>query len=288
MKIAHISDLHLSAVDEVVAAVEKKIVAIHAAGVEHLIITGDLTQSGHETEFELFLKLLVRYDFNSFERLTVIPGNHDLFRFFFRNFQLPKDFYGKLHKVPKAVLQVYKYSKKNYADDLRLFNSTFNGVLDRVIKLNSEDIGGFPFIKVLSEQVALIALESNGLLPHLNKNALCSNGYIDPVSAEKILSHETLKNKIKIVLMHHHLAPENEVTKRSGKWFSETMKLVNRQEMTEIFKKHDVDLVLHGHYHYQEEYFLADGVVKVVNNGDNNFGSLINVGDGKIEVTSTF
>lgn len=288
MKIAHISDLHLSAVDEVVAAIENKIVAINTAGVEHLIITGDLTQKGEEAEFQLFLEILKRHNFDSSERLTVIPGNHDLFGFFFRNFQMPKNFYGSLRKIPQTALQVHKYSKKNYEDDLRSFNSIFNGVLDTVIKLNSEEIGGFPFIKVLSEQVALVALESNGLLPQLNKNAICSNGYINPVSADKIMAHEILKNKIKIVLMHHHLVPESEVTKRNGKWFSETMKLVNRQEISEIFKKHDVDLVLHGHYHYQEEYFLGDGIVKVVNNGDNNFWSLIDVSNGKIETTSTF
>lgn len=53
------------------------IAAIEETQVDHCIITGDLTNLSLDAEFQLVLEVLK--PINSYERLTVVPGNHDFY-----------------------------------------------------------------------------------------------------------------------------------------------------------------------------------------------------------------
>ncbi|WDI31505.1 metallophosphoesterase [Hyphococcus flavus] len=70
-RLAHISDIHFGAVDP--AAVEALAVHINAAGIDGLVVTGDLTQAGRKDEFRQAAAYLDRFDVPA----LVVPGNHD-------------------------------------------------------------------------------------------------------------------------------------------------------------------------------------------------------------------
>jgi len=88
--LGHISDLHLSDrgryprngfvprdCDKYSVRLAQRILdELEAAGVDHLVVTGDLTLSSEATEFERAAKLLRRWA--DAGKLTVVPGNHDV------------------------------------------------------------------------------------------------------------------------------------------------------------------------------------------------------------------
>ena len=90
MLLGHISDLHLSDrgryprngfvprdCDKYSVRLAQRILEeLEAAGVDHLVVTGDLTLSSEATEFERAAKLLRRWA--DAGKLTVVPGNHDV------------------------------------------------------------------------------------------------------------------------------------------------------------------------------------------------------------------
>lgn len=104
MKIAHLSDLHLLALDGAVPfrlfnkritgyvnlrlrreAVHQRFAAQAAAreirrlGVDHVVLTGDLTNLALEAEFELGLRFLAEDLGLPPERVSLVPGNHDAY-----------------------------------------------------------------------------------------------------------------------------------------------------------------------------------------------------------------
>lgn len=104
MRVAHFSDLHLLSLDGVPAArfLNKRLSgwlnlrikrgSIHRAdyvravareiaarAVDHVVVTGDLTNLALETEFELTRELLEKDLGLDPSRITVVPGNHDLY-----------------------------------------------------------------------------------------------------------------------------------------------------------------------------------------------------------------
>lgn len=101
VRIAHISDLHLLEADhrsrrgvralrlsvisahraldadDRVTRARQALAAAHAAGVDHVVITGDITEDGTTAQFELFAELLQSSGLAP-SRVTLVPGNHDL------------------------------------------------------------------------------------------------------------------------------------------------------------------------------------------------------------------
>jgi hypothetical protein len=90
VRLAHISDLHLadrsryprhgltpeSCAKHSTRPLEKLLAGLQEAGVDHLVVTGDLTMSGETTEFQSAARLLAPW--SAAGKLTVLPGNHDV------------------------------------------------------------------------------------------------------------------------------------------------------------------------------------------------------------------
>jgi Icc protein len=93
VRLAHISDLHvgdraryprhgLTARDcdrHSIKVLKKILLAIQEEQVDHLLVTGDVTQSGETSEFERAAELLAPW--SSAGKLTVLPGNHDVWSY---------------------------------------------------------------------------------------------------------------------------------------------------------------------------------------------------------------
>ncbi|MBM4379139.1 MAG: metallophosphoesterase, partial [Deltaproteobacteria bacterium] len=70
--LAHCSDLHLGR-PGADAAARALCATLLDAGVDHMLITGDITQSGRGQEFAQFLEIFAAFC----GRMTLVPGNHD-------------------------------------------------------------------------------------------------------------------------------------------------------------------------------------------------------------------
>jgi 3',5'-cyclic AMP phosphodiesterase CpdA len=74
-KFAHLSDLHICLRHRSAERVLNLLEHLESAGVDHLVISGDITHRGRRAELQLFYELFGPYLRQ--RRLTVVPGNHD-------------------------------------------------------------------------------------------------------------------------------------------------------------------------------------------------------------------
>lgn len=73
MKIAHISDLHVSSPLFEPEWGDKLIRCLNKADLDLVLVTGDITMNGHLYEYQLAKEFLDRIE----PRIMIIPGNHD-------------------------------------------------------------------------------------------------------------------------------------------------------------------------------------------------------------------
>jgi Icc protein len=73
--LAHLSDLHMGRSDEDDAQAKKLARALVEIGVDHVLVTGDITHRGRRREWELFENTFA--PLLAAGCLSVIPGNHD-------------------------------------------------------------------------------------------------------------------------------------------------------------------------------------------------------------------
>ncbi len=254
-RIAHISDPHLSRqyYRENIKSFKILLNSIIAHGVDHIIISGDITSTGNEEDFLLTKVILDSKGLLDSKRLTVVPGNHDIF--------------GSPHRAIDVLNFPKKIMNVNYNESLDLFNFAFAKTFEDAIFLNLPSI--YPFVKI-SGPFALISL--NSVLPwSYLKNPFGSNGGLDFKqfhSLKKLISSSLIKNKIPIVIMHHHFNKLSHYEYEEStfwKWIeSKTMKLHKRNKILKIFKEIGVKYILHGHVHKnelykQKEMVLANG-----------------------------
>ena len=272
MNIAHISDLHTGLSEKQTENIETLVAKIHKLCIDHLIITGDITARGHDHEFHTIIRILKKYDLFSSERLTVIPGNHDLFRFVLKYYHFASDVIKKMHRLPVVLGKAILFNENKYNEEIIRFHNFFNnGYQNALMDSNTP----FPSAKAIGNGIILICVDSNKVIKLL-KNKGISNGEIESGNLEKLLKDPQLVGKTKILLMHHYLYPENEIIKACGSKFSSYMKLYNRLEIIHLLEQYKVDLVLHGHYHINSKYKLLNSI-KVLNSGGSYYGTNYNL-----------
>ena len=71
--LAHLSDLHLGRSDADAWALRAMVASVVEAGIDHVVVTGDVTHRGRLDELAVFRRLVAPIE----DRLTVVPGNHD-------------------------------------------------------------------------------------------------------------------------------------------------------------------------------------------------------------------
>jgi 3',5'-cyclic AMP phosphodiesterase CpdA len=73
--IAHLSDLHFGASQTTPERAKEIVRALLIAGIDHVVVTGDITDNGRDHELRLFHQAFSPLLDQG--RLTVVPGNHD-------------------------------------------------------------------------------------------------------------------------------------------------------------------------------------------------------------------
>lgn len=182
--------------------------ALEEESVDHLLVTGDVTLSGEATEFERAAELLAPWAEK--RKLTVIPGNHDVWSYeaaaswrFLR--QLGPD--GRGMKKPLAV---------------------------------------FPLAVELSPEVTLVALDSarHGDEPRVTPGAL---GTEQLAAAREMVREAVQQGRAAVLALHHHLViPPERVPSDLN---LARMPLADAYALVRLLAEMPVAAVLHGHRH---------------------------------------
>ncbi len=237
MRVAHFSDLHVLDLAGVPAArflnkrftgwVNLKVKRQHKhrpgyvraiakeitrAKVDHVVITGDLTNLALEQEFEATRRLLQDELHLEPSQVTVVPGNHDLYT--------------------RGALR----SKR--------FSTYFEHFMESDLPDLAADLelGRFPVVK-LRGPLAFIGLTS--AVPRLPLVASGELGKKQIAALERILAHEEVRRRTPIIALHHpvHNPPSWVDTLARGLW--------DARGLTDALARVERGLVLHGHLHFR-------------------------------------
>jgi 3',5'-cyclic AMP phosphodiesterase CpdA len=195
MKIAHLSDLHLLALEGVPArrflnkratgwvnlrlkrgSVHRRVYVeaiareIRRSDFDHVVITGDLTNLALESEFQLARDLLERDLGLPPDRVTIVPGNHDVYT--------------------RGAMRS------------RRFERYFAPFLASDLPDLAVDVGGarFPVVK-LRGPAAFVALSS--AVPRLPLVAAGELGEAQVQSLARILDHPEVQRRTPVLVLHH-------------------------------------------------------------------------------------
>ena len=246
MRIIHISDLHLCQTFKKnnISKLKRLIKHISAMEIDHLVITGDISDNSNEKDYLVLKKILQAFNLYSSEKTTIIPGNHDIFG----GVQMAED----ILKFPVKCKTI------NYKEKIEIFVRSFNELFANTYFPN--DFEYFPFAKPV-EDIVLIGMNTTDKYSKL-KNPFASNGkvYKDQLKGlVDILSAKSFESYKKIVLSHHHFYKSCDEVKSSessiwNKIEKYTMKLRGKKKLFKVFNDYNVLLVLHGHSHDMKEY----------------------------------
>lgn len=294
MRIAHISDIHANTTPSFQSRFRNLLESVRERDVDHLIVTGDLTDKATSEEYDVVIDILNDFGFRDGKTVTVIPGNHDVFpmvyqSFTFRLSTLREEFRREPVRISKElyrVLRTYrKFGPEQYRNALQYFAARFKHTFDTALPIGGEETAGFPYVKSLNDQYAVVAIESNFVSPHIKMflpyallkylitkdmfvatdSPICSNGWIDIDLLRKALVHPEIKEKRIIVLMHHYMYSKQQVTRYMSASFAKTMSIVNREQVIEELRNFNIELILHGHWHVTEEYPVCTGTLHALN-----------------------
>lgn len=266
MKIFHISDLHLdlkykrSNYLKAVSLFEQ----ITSEGFDHLIISGDITENADPSSMELARKLLDKFGLMNGQKTTLIIGNHDIF--------------GGVHFAEDVINYPSKCIATDYNRKVEQFEYYFRETFQNSIlpKKNTN----FPFVKEFDD-FALIGLNSIARYSVV-RNPMASNGAISKeqiFSAAKIIKHSGFNKKRRLVVSHHHFSKHkiHAVNNTYALWRmieSQSIKLRKKKSIIKQFRAIDVEIVLHGHKHWTQQYERKG--IRFINAGGSVLGHRIN------------
>jgi 3',5'-cyclic AMP phosphodiesterase CpdA len=235
MRIAHISDLHLLGSAEIPPrrligkrftgwanirlrrgavhkqrAAESVARAIREREVDHVVVTGDVTNLALESEFEQ-VRHFIEHDIGlPPDRVSVVPGNHDAYT-------------RGSHKSRRFQCYLGEYITSDLPGA--------SGV---------PEIDRFPYVR-LRGPVAIIGLST--ALPRPPLIASGELGKPQRMALRALLAHESVRDRLPILLQHH---PWHRPSKAMDAF---TKGLADAEEEREVLDTLPRALLLHGHLH---------------------------------------
>ena len=180
MRLGHVSDLHLSDrgryprngyaprdCDRHSNRLAQRVLeGMEQAGVDHLVVTGDLTLSAEASEFERAAKLLRRWA--DAGKLTIVPGNHDVW-----------------------TAESVKTSRF-----LRMIGPDGRGM--------RKPVSSYPFASLPTPEVAIIALDSSryGEEPFETSGQVGSSQL---QACRELVRNHVKEGRAVLLALHHHL-----------------------------------------------------------------------------------
>jgi 3',5'-cyclic AMP phosphodiesterase CpdA len=252
MRIAHFSDLHLHALEGVppwrflnkrltgwanlrikrgsihkTAYVDAVVDEIARQKIDHVVVTGDLTNLALESEFQVARQLFERLAFEP-SRVTVVPGNHDL------------------------------YTRGSLTS--RRFESYFAPWLESDLPELAVDVGGgrFPVVK-LRGPAAVVGLSS--AVPRPPLIAAGELGSAQLCALARVLAHPEVARRTLVLALHHPPVHPWSRLKKHAEGLRDAAELLRRLESVER------GLVLHGHLHRRLQRVLVTNAGRLLQVG---------------------
>ena len=280
MKIFHISDLHLCKLYKRNNIIKTRKLLKHFVEnkYDHLVITGDISDNGNPEDWLFLRKLLLSYGIYDKNLVTLTIGNHDI--------------YGGV----QTALDILSFPSRCLNTDYLLKVKQFYNVFaDLFIGSSASFPNLFPVLKVVND-VAFIVINTIDFYGKI-LNPFASNGKVsstDYSNISGILNNPLIKDKVKIILSHHHFYKNNveSTSSYSSIWNSiekHTMKLRGKKKLIKLFSKGNINFVLHGHSHelksYERKNILFSNAGAAIDNLNDNLcsGILINTISANIE-----
>ncbi len=244
VKIAHISDLHISGVQDrrQIDSLDRLFDHFNTTGYAHLVISGDLSNSANPGDWKIIRQKLESHGLYHWDKTTVIPGNHDLI-----HLEEEMRFYNALNPLPRV---------RKKAFDRRVLE--FCIFFQELITGEEGGDKAFPFIKIINYSSVRIALAAlNSVYPwYPRDNPLGARGYISPGQLRALSTESVLKslNDCVVIGICHHAYKVYGTDSPIDQAFDWTMELKNRDEFLESMKIIHAELVLHGHFHLFQNY----------------------------------
>ncbi len=237
-RLVHLSDPHISRryYREHIKSLKILLRSILEAGCDHLIVTGDIVSTADPDDFTLAREIFSTFGLLRSDRLTLVPGNHDMF--------------GGPHRAVEVLEYPSRIRRIDHASMRRLFVDTFAETFDDALLLLGDSL--FPFVKHAGPY-DIIGIDST--MPwSLLRNPFGSNGRVDDPQMEALLALSPLLDprRIPVVAMHHHLAKAGDTLSDHAVWNvieDWTMRLWGRKKLARRFASLGVRVILHGHVH---------------------------------------
>lgn len=280
--LAHISDLHLSPHyrRSNIRHVKQVLDFLLQQKVDHILVTGDITADAKPKDFQLARNIFKSYGLLDPVKMSVVIGNHDVF--------------GGVHMAEDILEFPRRCRKTNYLKKVHEFKKYFHELFEDSVGASKSD--PFPYFKSIGD---LLVIGLNSIAEYSTmKNPVGSNGKVSRTQLqqlEALLSTGRVKNRWKIVLIHHHfnktkISLTGTMQSIWGAIEHQTMKLRGKKELLSLFKKYSIHLVVHGHQHENMEYtkkgirFLNAGGSVLNQTPDNLYINLLTLHDGGIDV----
>ena len=243
-RIAHVSDPHISRqyYREHIKSLKMLLRSIVDMGIDHIVISGDIVSTAHEDDYYLAREIFSKLGLLNAARLTVIPGNHDIF--------------GGPHRAVDVLSFPQHIRGVDYVRNKTMFIQAFTETFHGVRRLAGRAL--FPFVKEIGP-FRLIGL--NSVPPwSFRYNPLGTNGFVsdEQFSAlESIVPELQGDEFVNTIICHHHfndLIKEEDVPSNNfwKKVESKTMRMKKRRKLLRLFNEMNTRYVLHGHIHRNE------------------------------------
>ncbi len=240
---AHISDLHLYTEHKPknLYYTQKLIEYALQQNIQHLVITGDITHDASEEDFKHMRRLLESYGLLHSQKVSLVIGNHDIF--------------GGIHLAEDILTFPDKCRAADYRNKIEQFRYYFYETFLDCYHPFSKEL--FPYAKIIGD---IVLIGMNSIAPYSKiKNLFASKGRVDKLHLQglrKISQWNKVKDRLKIVLVHHHFGSTRKKEKQNllENIESHHMKLRKRKKIIRIFQSLGIDLVLHGHVHISNQY----------------------------------
>lgn len=243
--IIHVSDLHYSNekaydIEVVLRALKSDLEELCARNIRPSLIafTGDVTQSAKVDEYAGAFDLLIKHiidPFNLYDRMLLVPGNHDADR---QAVEIDQERYTKIDASISDRASVESlFSSSDFTDHLtkKFMNFfAFQNTIDRLQRL------------FMSPLVDAVTIKGTGLgVVLVNTAAMTTTGIVRKDSGLLLLSEQMLDaalEKVKaagltpMVLCHHPLRDLHEVC---------------RDDIESLLERHNA-ILIHGHMHRQK------------------------------------
>lgn len=250
MKIAHLSDLHICQKSRPKNLERARLLIGYALeqGVDHFVITGDIIHLNQEEDLVAFRNLLDEFDLLDSSRVTMVIGNHDIF--------------GGVYLAEDILTFPKKCESVDFDKKVAQFKNIFFETFENTYYTSSDAI--YPYAKIVGD-VVFIGINSCSRYSKF-RNPFAAKGKVGDKqlnNVQQILLKNEFQNKMKIVLIHHHFKKISDHSSLFHNSFLQNLesfgdKLQKKKRLIKLFRRHKVDLILHGHDHHCNEYWIKN------------------------------